>query len=326
MNAKSIGLAVAVAALASAMLIAAFPLARAQAHCFVGARFLPATLVTDDPCVADEMSLPTLDWFKTADVPTANQVDISVDFSKRITQDFGVTLSGGWTQIRPLNGGTVAGFQNFGTTFQYQLFKDGPHEFLILLGLGVEWGSTGAVQSGLAEPFSTLTPTITAGKGFGDLPTELGWARPFAVTGQVGYQLPLRSFDVVNNIPIPQNLVYSGSLQYSIPYLTQNVIDLDLPEFFKHLIPLVEAQFTSPVANNFGLPATTIGTVNPGAIWVGDYYQVGVEAIVPVNRFSGHGTGVIAQLHLYLDDIFPTTIGQPLLGPRGPAPQLPFGG
>src|SRR5580704_19760187 len=150
MNAKFLSKA-AVAAAAAAILVAAFPLSGAQAHCFVGARFLPATLVTDDPCVADEMSLPTLDWFKTADVPTANQVDVSVDFSKRITQDFGVTLSGGWTQIRPLNGGTVAGFQNFGTTFQYQLFRDGPHEFLILLGLGVEWGSTGAVQSGLAE-------------------------------------------------------------------------------------------------------------------------------------------------------------------------------
>jgi hypothetical protein len=326
MNTNGIRRAVIAAMAAPTLMLGAIPISAAQAHCFVGARFLPATLVTDDPCVADEMSIPTLDWFKTADVPTANQVDISVDFSKRITQDFGVTLSGGWTQIRPLSGGTVAGFQNFGTTFQYQLFKDGSQEFLILLGLGVEWGSTGAVQSGLAEPFSTLTPTITAGKGFGDLPTELGWARPFAVTGQVGYQLPQRSFDAVNNIPIPQNLVYSGSLQYSIPYLTQNVIDLDLPEFFKHLIPIVEAQFTSPVANNFGLPATTIGTINPGAIWVGDYYQVGVEAIVPVNRFSGHGTGVIAQLHLYLDDIFPTTIGQPLLGPRGPAPQLPFGG
>jgi hypothetical protein len=43
------------------------------AHCFVGARFFPATLATDDPCVADEMSLPTVAWAKTADVPPATQ-------------------------------------------------------------------------------------------------------------------------------------------------------------------------------------------------------------------------------------------------------------
>jgi hypothetical protein len=32
------------------------------AHCFVGPRFLPATLATDDPCVADQISLPTVAW------------------------------------------------------------------------------------------------------------------------------------------------------------------------------------------------------------------------------------------------------------------------
>jgi hypothetical protein len=59
----------------------------ASAHCFVGARFFPATLATDDPCVADEMSLPTVAWFKTGDNPPASEVDISVDISKRITED-----------------------------------------------------------------------------------------------------------------------------------------------------------------------------------------------------------------------------------------------
>ena len=43
------------------------PLSHASAHCFVGPRFFPATLTIDDPCVADEMSLPTVDWFKTGD-------------------------------------------------------------------------------------------------------------------------------------------------------------------------------------------------------------------------------------------------------------------
>ena len=53
----------------------------------------------------------------------------------------------------------------------------------------------------------------------------------------------------------------------------------------------------------------TTGTINPGVIWVGKYYQVGVEAMIPVNRQSGTGVGAIAQLHFFLDDIFPNTIG-----------------
>jgi hypothetical protein len=39
----------------------------ASAHCFVGARFLPATLNVDDPCVADELSLPTVSRFRNGD-------------------------------------------------------------------------------------------------------------------------------------------------------------------------------------------------------------------------------------------------------------------
>jgi len=35
------------------------------------------------PCVADEMSLPTVAWSKTGDIPPATEVDISVDISKR---------------------------------------------------------------------------------------------------------------------------------------------------------------------------------------------------------------------------------------------------
>jgi hypothetical protein len=110
---------------------------------------------------------------------------------------------------------------------------------------------------------------------------------------------------------VPQVLVYGGSVQYSMAYLKSEVQDLQLPDFINHLIPIVEAQFSTPVANNFGNSFVTTGTINPGAIWVGSYFQIGVEAIIPVNRASGTGVGVIAQLHLYLDDIFPTSYGQP---------------
>jgi len=101
------------------------------------------------------------------------------------------------------------------------------------------------------------------------------------------------------------------------------VVDLGLPDFINHLIPIIEAQFRTPVANNFGQSWATTGTVNPGVIWVGTYFQIGVEAIIPINRESGTGVGVIGQLHLYLDDIFPTTIGKPLFG-TATAPQKPF--
>ena len=183
-----------------------------------------------------------------------------------------------------------------------------------LLGLIVDWGGTGAINSGLADRWSTLTPTFYFGKGFGDLPDSFGWIRAFAVTGQIGYQFPTRNFDVDTGSFIPQVLAYGASIQYSMPYLKSEIHDYQLPEFINHLIPIVETQLSTPVANNFGNPPITTGTINPGVIWVGSYFQVGAEAVFPVNHASGTGVGFLGQLHLYLDDIFPTTIGRPLLG------------
>jgi hypothetical protein len=101
------------------------------------------------------------------------------------------------------------------------------------------------------------------------------------------------------------------------------VNDLGLPDFINHLIPIVEASLQTPVSNFAGLDLKTTGTINPGVLWVGNTFQVGVEAIIPVNRQSGTSVGVIAQLHLYLDDLFPTTIGKPIFG--GPVtPAKPF--
>jgi hypothetical protein len=109
-----------------------------------------------------------------------------------------------------------------------------------------------------------------------------------------------------------------------MPYLKSEIIDLGLPDFINHLIPIIEVSLTTPVSNNFGNPYTTTGTVNPGVIWVGSYFQVGLEAMVPINRQSGTGVGVIGQLHLYLDYMFPSTIGQPLFGGTSSTRKLTF--
>jgi hypothetical protein len=306
-----------------AALAGLLPLSAAQAHCFVGIRFLPATLNIDDPCVADELSLPTVSRSKTGDVPSATELHISGDLSKRITENLGITIGNDWTRLDTPGSPRTSGFGNLATTVQYQLVKNAPHELAMSAEISVDWGGTGAKALG-TDSFSTITPSLQFGKGMGDLPDTMGWARPLALTGQVGYSVPTRSSTrtvdpdtgLVSSTPNPQFLTYGATLQYSMPYLRSSVVDLDLPAFVNQLIPIVEAQFATPVANNAGTGIRTTGTINPGVIWVRNYFQVGVEAIVPINRDSGTGVGFLAQLHLYLDDIFPRTIGQPLFGPR----------
>jgi hypothetical protein len=108
-----------------------------------------------------------------------------------------------------------------------------------------------------------------------------------------------------------------------MPYLKSAVVDLGLPDFINHLIPLVEANLQTPVTNTLTSGTMTTGTTNPGVIWVGNTFQVGIEALIPINRQSGTNVGVIAQLHFYLDDIDPNGIGKPIFGnPVRPASPL----
>jgi hypothetical protein len=38
----------------------------------------------------------------------------------------------------------------------------------------------------------------------------------------------------------------------------------------------------------------------------------GHEAMIPLNSASGHGIGVVGELHFFFDDIFPNTLGKPI--------------
>ncbi|MCP3466081.1 hypothetical protein [Bradyrhizobium sp. CCGUVB23] len=307
--------------------LALVPHSGSVAHEIVGNRFFPATLGIDDPGVNDELSIPTVDSFKTGDVPPVRQHDISGEFSKRITEDFAISFGSTYTFLNPTDP-TIPGangFQNLETTFKYRVFRDPTHEFVMSVGLSVEWGGTGAQNVG-ADPFHTYSPMLWFGKGFGDLPDTFSWLRPVAITGQFGYAIPARNFTTTFGIDPdtgdltadtefhPRVLNWGGTIQYSMPYLKSSVIDLGLPEFINHLIPLVEFNLQTPVANTLTSGTMTTGTINPGVLWIGSKYQVGIEALIPINRQSGTHVGVIGQLHFYLDDIDPRGIGKPLFG------------
>ncbi len=312
----------------SGLAIALIPIGESLAHEIVGNRFFPATLGIDDPGVNDELAFPTVSSFKTGDDPSFRQRDISAEFSKRITEDFAISLSPAYSFLSSPGGpfGTGAnGFQNWETTFKYRVYKNPEHEFVMSVGLSVEWGGSGAQSVG-ADPFNTYTPTIYFGKGLGDLPDTLSWIRPVAITGQVGYALPGRhstttfGVDPDSGDPTadtefhPRVLNWGGTIQYSMPYLKSAVVDLGLPDFVNHLIPLVEANLQTPVSNTLTSGTMTTGTINPGVIWVGNTFQVAIEALIPINRQSGTNVGVIAQLHFFLDDLDPHGIGKPIFG------------
>ncbi|MGH6801950.1 MAG: hypothetical protein ACREC3_01105, partial [Methyloceanibacter sp.] len=96
--------------IAGAMLLVLGFSTPAGAHCEAGHRIFAATLTVDDPCVTDELSLPTIAGFKNGDNPSAEELDVSGEYSKTITKNFGVSLEEEWIHLRVPGDGNHAGF------------------------------------------------------------------------------------------------------------------------------------------------------------------------------------------------------------------------
>ena len=130
--------------------------------------------------------------------------------------------------------------------------------------------------------------------------------RPLAVTGVGGYAIPGTSLE-------SKRIEWGGALEYSLLYLQTNVRDQGFSNFVAHLTPVVEFSMETPTDTGGG---GTTGTINPGLIWSGQYVQFAAEAVIPVNSASGNTVGGMVQLHFYMDDIFPSSLGTPIFGGR----------
>jgi len=293
------------AALGAATLLLSVTVSMAHAHAVCGDRVFPATLTIDDPGVGDELSLPTIQYLPipaSGGGPSGRSVDYGYEWDKTITQDLGFALNGDYF-TRHDAGETLHGWDNITLTLKDELPCSEANEFMVSVGVIRLFARSGSAQlrsAGAISSVGSTQPTLYLGKGLGELPVD--YLRPLAVTGEVGYQVSDSSH------VSPSQWAYGASLQYSMPYLQQHVKALDVPEFFTRLVPLVEISFTSPTRG------PTTGTISPGILYESDKWQFGVEAIISGNHATrlSQGTGVLLQFHLFLDDIFPNSLGKPL--------------
>src|ERR1700687_2826827 len=300
---------------------------------YVGDRFFPSTLATTVPTPADFYNPPY--FVKLPDTATTHEIDIPTTYSRLVTKDWSVFFTETFRIVDVANRGRLSGFDNLVIGTQYQLYTDAAHQFVFTVGGAAAIGGTGS--SPVAASFSTLTPTVYIGKGFGDLTDSLAWLRPLTVSGTVAVAVPTAStslgtidsgradagaFTSLMTVPSgattlsetinPKVLQLGFALEYSLVsnmYTGANRTGTRYPEGWA---PLVE--FTTATPLNGPLAGRTTGTVDPGFIWVNRFLQVAVEAIVPMDAHSGRDLGVRAQAHLYLPAIFPDFYGKPIFG------------
>ncbi len=298
----------------------------ARSHGFAGARFFPATLTTDDPFVADELSLPTLQTFHAPDSGGTREFDVSIDIAKTITPY--LDIEGGISEVNlfPHAGHHETGLSNLELGSKFQFYVNAPHETILSLGIDTTIGGTGSRQVG-RDPFTTFSPGLFFGQGFGDLPDSVTFLRPLALTGNLSVDIPTsastRTFGNVDpttgirDVEVDRNaaaLETNFALEYSLIYLQDNVKNLGLTAPFNRMIPLVEAVVTTPLDRGQG--GLTTCSINPGVIWSGSVCQWGAEALIPTNARSGSHVGVLVQFHIYLDDLLPS-IFHPIFGGPG---------
>ncbi len=287
-----------------------------QAHGVIGKRFIPSTLVVDDPFPSDEMDLFTFN--RAPQDKEGRQTSFGFEFGKRLTPDFAIGI--GWEYLlfdpRDSDQRKTSGAGNPEFSLKYSLFKNPEHETIVSAGLAIEAGGVGPNR--VAERVTTISPTLLFAKGLGDLPDSLPYLKPFSLTGSLAVNNPANRTtgsgdDKEHN---PTTLDYGLAVVYSIPYLQSFIKDVGLGAPFDRMFPLVEFNFSTNVSkpNN----GQTTAFANPGLQWVGRYVQLGLEAQLPMNNASAKNAGVRGLVHVFVDDIWPNIFTWTPWGVIGP--------
>ena len=295
----------------------------ALAHAVCGARVFPVTLTLDDPGVADELTIPQVDYERSAadgGPGPSHSVNLGFEYDKRLTEDFGIGFDDGYNVNQTDKAKTQTGWDDLSVTVKWAKCIDPDSGFQLGFGVVREFGRTGTSHVG-SDEFGNTAPTIYLGKGVDEIPVSM--LQPLQFTAELSYAVTdkalktLMATDPTTGVTSSRSNngganQWSGamSVQYSIPYLQNQVKDYGLPEPFAHLIPVAELDWTSPTTSGGGPPTTW--SLAPGVIYLRTWYQVGLEAVIPLNKAAGTNVGVILQFHVFLDDLYPHGIGAPL--------------
>jgi hypothetical protein len=298
--------------------------AQAEAHAVCGSRVYPVTLTLDDPGVADEVTLPQIVYTRQAadgGPGPSHDTDIQFEYDKRLTDEFGFAFNDDYTVNQQNNAKTETGWNDLTVTAKWAKCVDPDNDLQLGFGVIREFGRTGTSHIG-ADQYGNTAPTVYLGKGADFIPVAM--LQPLQFTGEFSYAIAdkeYKQFNVTNpmtgvtsatdNNGSANAWIGSFSIQYSIPYLQNTIRDYGLPEPFAHLIPVAEFTWQSPASSPGGQP--TSWTLAPGVIYLRSWYQVGLEALVPLNKAAGTNVGFIVQFHVFLDDLYPRGIGAPLV-------------
>jgi hypothetical protein len=282
--------------LATAMPTAAF------AHGVVGDYIFLEPLITQDPTPANELDILAPSWVRSSD---ANTYNIGFSMEKVLYLDenyvprFSVGASNSWSHVSPFADRSRQGFGDLTLFGKYSFYYSLEHEFMLTIAAQLQLPAGNTPIE--AQSHTSLGPVFLWEKGMGDLPnwSALKYLRPFGVQSDFGYVPALGGHT-------SHHMFADTVIEYSLPYLSNNVRDIGLKSPFRNLFLFNEFNYDQLITGPSGQTFPTI-LATPGIAYVGYHFELSLGTQFALNNASRPGThaAVLGLLDIFYDSIIP---------------------
>jgi hypothetical protein len=287
---------------AVALLATELSMTTAWAHGVVGDYVFLEPIITQDPTPANELDILQPSWVKTRD---ANNYAVGFSVEKVLYVDdnymprFSVGGGSNWSHSSPYQGPSLQGFDDLTMFAKYAFYYSLKHEFLMSIAaqLQLPTGNTDVE----AQSHTSLGPVFLWEKGFGDLPNYslLKYLRPFGIQSDFGYVPALGG-------QTSHHMFADAVLEYSLPYLSNNVQDIGLKWPFRNLFLFNEINYDQLITGPSGQTFPHL-VATPGMAYVSYHFELAVATQFALNNASGPDThaAVLGLLDIFYDSLIP---------------------
>jgi hypothetical protein len=212
---------------------------------------------------------------------------------------FSVGGGSSWSHVSPFTDRSRRGFGDLTLFGKYAFYYSLEHEFMLTIGVQLQLptGNT-SIE---AQRHTSLGPTFLWEKGMGDLPnwSVLKYFRPLGVQSDFGYVPALGGHT-------SHHMFADAVIEYSLPYLSNNVQDIGLKPPFRNLFLFNEFNYDQLITGPSGQTFPTI-LATPGIAYVSYHFELALGTQFALNNASRPGThaAVVGLLDIFYDSIIP---------------------
>lgn len=285
------------------LMVLAVP-AVAFGHGVVGDYKFLEPIIAEDANPKNEFDILAPSWYRTAD---GREFALGFSLEKTLAKDsegrnlLSISLGSAWLAVSPKDRRDpyVSGFDNLEVMPKLAFYTNPKHEFRLSIATDLELPTGNpSVQE---QNHTRLGPELLWAKGFGDLPNwELvKYLRPFAFQGDFGYVAALGGATY-------HEMFADNVIEYSLPYLSDNVKDIGLKWPLRNLYLYTEFNYDQLITGPSGQTFPTV-FITPGIAFVGRYIELSVATQFALNQAAvpDNHAAVLGLLDLFIDDIVP---------------------